>query len=98
VKTAFSRPFSRFHVHPISLSDRELSAIFAAAKPLALPDRDSFLQAVAELLSAMPEPGEGDVHRAILKAQRQFFRPPTGEFAQHGRRGRPRKPARVNAE
>jgi hypothetical protein len=69
---------------PIRLTDAQLGAIFSAAKPLAVQDRDPFLQTVAELLQ---EIGDGDVHRAIVTAQRRFYDPPiTDERAQPHRR------------
>jgi hypothetical protein len=35
---------------PIALTDAQLTAVFDAARPLAVRDRDAFLQAVAEAL------------------------------------------------
>jgi hypothetical protein len=61
---------------PIRLSDSELDAIFAAARPLAVENRDAFLRQVASLLSGCVEVGPGTVHRAIAQAQRQYFEPP----------------------
>jgi len=66
---------------PICLSDDELTAIFAAAKPIAVERRDAFLKQVAALLSGCVEVGPGTVHRAIEQAQREFFDPP--QFAEH---------------
>jgi hypothetical protein len=61
---------------PIRLTDDQLSAIFTAAKPLAVEARDPFLRDVAALLAHCPEPGPGDVDRAIRAAQARHFRPP----------------------
>ena len=61
---------------PIRLSDSELSAIFAAARPIAVERRDAFLQEVAALLSGCVEVGPGTVHRCIEQAQRNHFTPP----------------------
>jgi hypothetical protein len=61
---------------PIRLSDSELDAVFAAARPIAVERRDAFLQEVARLLRGCEEVGPGTVHRAIGIAQRQFFEPP----------------------
>jgi hypothetical protein len=74
---------------PIRLTDAQLTAVFEAARPLAVRDRDAFLQAVAELLQARPEIGDGDVHRAIVVAQRRHFDPPlsTDEREQPHHRG-----------
>jgi hypothetical protein len=61
---------------PIALTDAQLTAVFEAARPLAVRDRDAFLQAVAEVLQARREIGDGDVHRAVRVAQRLFWDPP----------------------
>jgi hypothetical protein len=58
---------------PIALSDDELSAIMNAAKPLQPADRDRFLRAVAEAITALPEIGPGSVHRAIAELQSRYF-------------------------
>jgi hypothetical protein len=49
----------------IRLSDSELAAVFAAARPVAVERRDAFLQEVASLLSGCVEVEPGTVHRAI---------------------------------
>jgi hypothetical protein len=51
---------------PIRLTDEQLNAILHAARPLAVRDRDPFLQDVAAALQGNAAPGDGDVHRAIL--------------------------------
>jgi hypothetical protein len=61
---------------PLRLTDSQITAIFAAARPLAVQDRDPFLQEVASLLAGIPDPGDGDVHRAIRALQRRHFDPP----------------------
>ena len=61
---------------PILLSDDELSAVLAAARPLAVERRDAFLQQVASSLQSCGEIGPGSVHRAIAEAQRAHFDPP----------------------
>jgi hypothetical protein len=61
---------------PIALSDDELEAILAAARPLDVHVRDAFLQRVASTLRDCVEVGPGTVHRAIAIAQREFFDPP----------------------
>ena len=63
-------------VRPIALTDAQLTAIFAAARPLAVRDRDPFLQAVAAQLNGRRDVGDSDVNRAIRAVQRQFFDPP----------------------
>jgi hypothetical protein len=73
---------------PIHLTDAQLTAVFDAARPLAVRDRDAFLQAVAEALQGHREIGDGDVHRAIVVAQRRFYDPPItdGRVQPHPRR------------
>jgi hypothetical protein len=61
---------------PLRLTDDQLSAIFAAARPLPVERRDAFLQEVASLLRGAAEVGPGTVHRAIAQAQRAYFDPP----------------------
>jgi len=58
---------------PISLTDSELTAIMNAAQPLHPVDRDRFLRAVAEAITALPEIGPGSVHRAITELQKRYF-------------------------
>jgi hypothetical protein len=60
----------------IRLSDSELAAVFAAARPLDVRCRSAFLQSVADILVGCPDPGPGDVYRAILAAQRRHYDPP----------------------
>jgi hypothetical protein len=61
---------------PIRLSDSELAAVMAAARPLAVDVRDAFLQAVADALAGCAEVGPGVVYRVIAETQRKFFDPP----------------------
>lgn len=61
---------------PIRLSDSELDAVLAAARPLAVEDRDAFLRQVAEALQRCRELGPGSVYRAIAETQRAFIDPP----------------------
>jgi hypothetical protein len=60
---------------PIRLSDSELDAVLAAARPLPIERRDAFLQAVAAELSGR-EVGPGVVHHVCAETQRAFFEPP----------------------
>jgi hypothetical protein len=68
---------------PIRLSDVELDAVMAAARPLPVERRDAFLQAVAGALQGR-ELGPGVVHRVCAEAQRAFFDPP--DLSHHGSR------------
>jgi hypothetical protein len=65
---------------PIRLTDAQLNAVFDAARPLAVRDRDPFLQAVANALQGRQGIGDGDVHRAIMAVQRQFYDPPISDI------------------
>jgi hypothetical protein len=53
-----------------------MMAILAAARPLAVQDRDPFVQEVAQTLQALPEVGDGALHRVIMQVQRRHFDPP----------------------
>jgi hypothetical protein len=61
---------------PLALSDAEMEALLAAARPLSRERRDAFLRAVAADLGRAPERGPGVLHRIIRAVQRQFFDPP----------------------
>jgi hypothetical protein len=63
---------------PIRLTDAQLSAVVAAAQPLAPIDRGKFLEAVAEGLQGRVV-GDGAVYLAIAEAQRRFRDPPVLE-------------------
>jgi hypothetical protein len=63
---------------PIALTDAELDIVFAAARPLELAARDSFLKAIADRLATIPERGDGIVHRIAAEVQRDFWDPPVG--------------------
>jgi hypothetical protein len=61
---------------PVRLSDSELDAVMAAARPLPVERRDAFLQAVASALQGCREVGPGVVYRVAAQVQREFFDPP----------------------
>jgi hypothetical protein len=61
---------------PISLSDTQMSAVYAACEPLLPADRSAFLAALAHALRGEPVLGDGVVFRAIKGLQREFWRPP----------------------
>jgi hypothetical protein len=61
---------------PISLTDSELTTIMDACRPLAPHARDRFLRQVAEAICALPERGDGAVHRAIRSVWREHFDAP----------------------
>jgi hypothetical protein len=60
----------------VKLSDDELSAVLAAARPIAVDRRDSFLQQVASSLQACHELGPGVVYRVIAEVQKAHFDAP----------------------
>jgi len=74
---------------PIALTDAQLDAIFAAARPLAVASRDAFLLDLAAALAGITDIGDGDVARAIRAVQRKHFDPPlsTDERSQPHHRG-----------
>jgi hypothetical protein len=61
---------------PIRLSDSELDAVMAAARPLPVERRDAFLQQVASSLQNCRELGPGVVYRVVAETQRAFFNLP----------------------
>ena len=70
---------------PLRLSDNELDAIMAAARPIAPDRRDAFVQEVANSLARCGELGPGVVHRVVAQAQRQHFDPPDLAVGTRGR-------------
>ena len=58
---------------PIHLSDSELDAVFAAARPLSVDVRDPFLRAVAHELQGCSVIGPGVVHQVCREQQRIFM-------------------------
>jgi hypothetical protein len=62
----------------LKLTDSQMDAVLAAARPLAVQDRDPFLQEIAARLTALPHLGDGVVHRVVAEVQRRHFDPPIG--------------------
>jgi hypothetical protein len=54
----------------LKLTDSELDIVLAAARPLAVEDRDSFLWEVAARLADLPERGDGLVRRVAYNVAR----------------------------
>jgi hypothetical protein len=73
---------------PIRLSDSELDAVLAAARPLDVRMRDAFLQRVASELGRCGELGPGVVHRVCAEVQREYFDPPQFATGASGRTGK----------
>jgi hypothetical protein len=67
-----------------------MMAILAAAAPLAVQDRDPFLQEIAQTLQALPEVGDGALHRIIMQVQRRHFDAPLATEEPHHRAARAR--------
>jgi hypothetical protein len=61
---------------PLALTDQQIDIVISMAKPIALPDRRHFLEAVAQALADLPELGDGAVARACCAAQRKYWRAP----------------------
>jgi hypothetical protein len=58
---------------PVYLSDSELKLVMDACRPLPVHARDRFLRQVAEAICALPERGDGAIHRAIRSVWREHF-------------------------
>jgi hypothetical protein len=61
---------------PIRLTDSQLDAVLAATRPLAVADRDAFLQDVAAALQGRPSLEMATLYRAIADVQRRHHDPP----------------------
>jgi hypothetical protein len=61
---------------PIALTDAQLTAVFDAARPLAVASRDAFLLDLAVVLQGQENLGDGTVFRLIREVQRRHFDPP----------------------
>jgi hypothetical protein len=64
---------------PIALSEAQMLALLAASYPLPPDARPAFLEACAKEIAAMPELGDGVLHRTIVRVQKMFFDPPVLE-------------------
>jgi hypothetical protein len=73
---------------PIRLTDAQITAVFAAARPIPVGARDAFLHELAAALAGITDIGDGDVARAIRAVQRLHFDPPLtdGRVEPHPRR------------
>jgi hypothetical protein len=58
---------------PLALSDSELTAVMSAARQLAPRERDRFLRRIAEIVSMLPERGDGAVARAIRSVWAEYY-------------------------
>jgi hypothetical protein len=80
---------------PLRLSDDQLSAVWQAAKPLAVDQRGPFLEALAAELRGQGELGDGAIYRAIRAVQRRYFDPPLSTSEPH--RATRRQPQRASS-
>lgn len=74
----------------LNLSDSELSALMAAAEPLAPDRRDAFVREVASELARCPVIGSGSLHRIVAEVQRHHYNAPLldGRLPGPGKHGR----------
>jgi hypothetical protein len=61
---------------PIVLSEAQMLALLAASHPLPRDCRGAFLEACAKEIAALPELGDGALHRTIVRVQKAFYDPP----------------------
>jgi hypothetical protein len=57
---------------PIGLTDEQMNMIYSAVAPLEVRARAGFLEALATALCSRGEIGDGELHRAIVEAQRKY--------------------------
>lgn len=61
---------------PLSISDRQLDAIFAACQPLAPLERSALLAALSHRLRGYRDVGDGELHRLIRELLHEIWKPP----------------------
>jgi hypothetical protein len=61
---------------PIALTDSEMDIVLAAARPLAVQQRDAFLQEVARRLASVSARGDGLVYQIVREVQKRHWDPP----------------------
>ena len=81
-----------------SLPDADESFFYAALHQLDPAVRPTFIARVAAIISTFPDPGPGDVDRAIRAALTGLWTPPPDNLEQLEPRRRPRDQARAQAE
>jgi hypothetical protein len=69
-------------VRPLGLGELDYDAVLALARPLAAPQRDAFLQEVAELVRSTGVCG-GELYRACRELQRRHWDPPLTTGREH---------------
>jgi hypothetical protein len=60
----------------VALTEQQMTAIWAAARPLPPHARGAFLEDVANEISRHPTLGDGSLHRLIMQIQKKHFDPP----------------------
>ena len=75
--TALGSPHTE--ADPIALSEPQMCALLAASYPLPPTARAAFLEACAKEIAAMPELGDGALHRTIVRVQKMYFDPPDAD-------------------
>jgi hypothetical protein len=61
---------------PLRLTEDQMNALLAASKPLPADVRSAFLEHAAQEIAALPEVGDGALHRVVMRVQRLYFDPP----------------------
>jgi hypothetical protein len=61
---------------PLKLSEAQMMTLLAASKPLPADVRAAFLEHCAQEIAALPEVGDGALHRLVMRVQRIYFDPP----------------------
>lgn len=61
---------------PLALTDAQIAAVMALARPLSPDQRSRFLELLAAKLNGQRELGDGAIYRLCRELQRQYFEPP----------------------
>jgi len=62
----------------LKLTDEQWNALREMATPIPVHMRSAFLDAVASTLANVPDPGDGEIHRAARIAQQKIMHGPRG--------------------
>jgi hypothetical protein len=72
-------------MQPICPTESQMNAVLAAAMPLPPDLRSSFVEACARKIAALPEVGDGALHRIVMQVQKIYFDPPDLSRARPGK-------------
>lgn len=61
---------------PLKLSEDQMMTLLAASNPLPADVRAAFLEHCAQEIAALPEVGDGVLHRVVARVQKLYFDPP----------------------